>query len=361
MDHMTDAMEMVDLLHHPAFCVKEGIIVKVNTAARQRMIEPDTLVSELIKNGSEEYEEFSDGCLYLTLEVSGMELGFSVIRKYGFDLFRLEQDVENYELQAMALAARELREPLASIMISADHLFPAAGHGDDPRTGEQVARINRGLFQMLRLISNMSDAGRYAAADSVPMEIKNISALLEEIFKKAAALVDQAGLHLNFEGISEAVYGLANEELLERAVLNMISNAIKFTPAGGTIEANLLRRGKKLCLSIQDNGSGIPEELRSSLFSRYTREPGVEDGRYGIGLGFVIVRSAAARHGGAVLVDHPQDRGTRITMTLSLRSGSASQVRSPILKVDYAGERDHGLLELSDVLPAELYDSRKIN
>ena len=124
MDHITDAMEMVDLLQHPAFCVREGIIVKSNTAARQRLIEPDTPVTGLIKIGAEEYAEFTGGCLYLTLRISETDLGFSVLRKNGFDLFRLEQDSENYELQAMALAARELREPLASITISADHLFP---------------------------------------------------------------------------------------------------------------------------------------------------------------------------------------------------------------------------------------------
>ena len=187
------------------------------------------------------------------------------------------------------------------------------------------------------------------------MEVRNISGLVNEIFTKAATLVQSAGLHLEYSGIPESIYSLVSPDLLERAVLNAISNAIKFTPAGGTIQAKLTRRERKLYLSIQDNGSGIPEELRSTLFSRYTREPGVEDGRYGIGLGLVIIRSAAAQHGGTVLVDHPQDCGTRITMTLSIRPGAGNTVRSPLLRVDYAGERDHGLLELSDVLPAELY------
>ena len=356
MDHITDAMEMVDLLHHPAFCVQEGIVVKVNTAARQRLIEPGMPVTDLIKIGAEEYAEFCDGYLYLTLHISETDLGFSVLRKNGFDLFQLEQDAENYELQAMALAARELREPLASIMISADHLLPASVDPNDSKACEQMARINRGLFQILRLISNMSDAGRYASATTVSMEIHNISALLDEVFLKAAALVEQAGLHLEYTGITDSIYCQVNPELLERAVLNVISNAVKFTPAGGVIQAKLTRRDKKLCLSIQDNGTGIPEELRSTLFSRYTREPGLEDGRYGIGLGLVIIRSAAAQHGGTVLIDHPQNCGTRVTLSLTISPGSGSSLRSPLLKVDYAGERDHGLLELSDVLPAELYN-----
>lgn len=361
MDHITDVMEMVEHLRRPAFCVRNGIIVKVNTAAATRMIEADSAVAGLIETGAEEYLDFAEGCLYLTLNICGQNLGFSVCRKNGFDLFQLEQDAENEELQAMALAARELREPLASIMITADHLFSAADKTDSPETEAHLARINRGLFQMLRLISNMSDASRYAADTAVPMEVKNISACLDEIFAKAADLLERAGILLEYDGLSEPVYGLISSDMLERAVLNIISNALKFTGREGHIQAKLLRRGSKLYLSILDSGSGIEESLRGNLFSRYTREPGVEDGRFGIGLGFVMIRSAAAHHGGTVLVDHPAGSGTRITLSLSIRPGSSNLVRSPALKVDYSGERDHGLLELSDVLPAELYDPKKIN
>ena len=92
------------------------------------------------------------------------------------------------------------------------------------------------------------------------------------------------------------------------------------------------------------------------MFSRYLRQPALEDSRYGIGLGMVLIRTAAANHGGAVLIDQPEGTGTRITMTLSIRQSKETVLRSNILRVDYAGERDHGLIELSDCLPAELYE-----
>ena len=69
----------------------------------------------------------------------------------------------------------------------------------------------------------------------------------------------------------------------------------------------------------------------------------------------VMIRAAASHHGGAVLIDRPPQGGTRVTMTLAIRQDPVSQLRSPLLKVDYAGERDHALIELSDVLPAEYY------
>ena len=360
MEQYADAMGMLDLMARPAFCVKDGIIVKANSGAASHLLEPGTEISKLLLTGAEEYAAFCDGCLYLNLSISGQSMGASVTRMQDFDVFCLEQNADNAELQAMALAARELREPLASVMITADRLFPVSGLEDDPATREQVARINRGLFQMLRVIGNMSDASRYCADTASRQESRDICALLEEIFTKASALVEHAGIQLTYEGHPEAVYSLVDAEKLERAVLNIISNAIKFTPKGGSIRARLTRRGHKLYLSVQDSGSGIADHLRGSIFSRYTREPGVEDGRFGIGLGMALVRTAAALHGGTVLVDKGDGIGTRITMSLAIRQDTGGQVRSPMLMIDYAGERDHCLLELSDALPAALYDSSNI-
>ena len=361
MEQFTDAMGMLDLMARPAFCVKDGIIVKVNPSAASCMIETETKVADLLQTGAEEYAAFTDGCLYLNLTVSGQSLGASVTRMADFDVFCLEQNADNAELQAMALAAQELREPLASVMITADRLFPISGLEDDPTTREQVARINRGLFQMLRVIGNMSDANLYCTDNANRQEIRDICAMLDETFAKAAALVEHTGIRLQYEGYPEPVYSLTDSEKLERAVLNIISNAIKFTPKNGTIEAKLSRRGSKLYLSVQDSGCGIAENLRGSVFSRYTRQPGVEDGRFGIGLGMVLIRTAAALHGGAVLIDQPAGAGTRITMSLAIRQDTRGQLRSPMLVMDYAGERDHCLIELSDALPASLYDPADIN
>lgn len=355
MEELKDALGLLDMNPRPSFCVKDGIIIKTNPAAAGHMIETGTPISSLLSTGAEEYAAFSGGCLYLNLSVSGQNLGASVSKLQDFDVFCVEQEEDNTQLQAMALAARELREPLASVMITAEHLFPVFELDEDAGTRDQVARINRGLFQMLRVISNMSDASRYASDLGSRQEVRDITAVLEEIFSKASALVEHTGLTLEYTGYPESIYTLMDAEKLERAVLNIISNSIKFAPNGSTIQARLTRRNQKLYLSIQDSGDGIPQNLRSSVYSRYTREAGVEDGRFGIGLGMVLIRSTATAHGGTVLVDQPTGTGMRLTMSISIRSGG-TDVRSPMLRVDYAGERDHGLVELSDVLPSTLYD-----
>lgn len=354
MEQQKNALELLDLMIQPGFCVQDGIIQKANLPAQGMLLCPGTPVSQLIAVGHEEYQNFSEGCLYLTLTVSGILLDASVTRVGCFDIFLMEQDADHRELQAMALAARELRKPLASIMTTASQLFPMEALSDDPVLREQVTRMNRGLYQMLRVIGNMSDTSRYISSRP-QKEVLDICAFLKELFEKAQDLVAHAGLSLRYESLSQSIVTLADREKLERAVLNIISNAVKFTPAGGTVDARLTRTGNRLYLSIQDSGSGIPDGIRGTIHNRYLRHPGLEDSRFGIGLGMVLIRSTAASHGGTVLIDHPDGAGTRVTMTMEIRNDTSGNLRSPQLRIDYAGEQDHGLIELSDVLPADLY------
>ena len=356
MEKRLDAFGMLDLMVRPGFCVKDNTIVYANQAAVALTVTPGTNVSSLLRTGKEEYAAFENGCLYLTLDVSGECWSASVTGLGEYRIFLLDRDAEQAELQAMALAARELREPLTKVMITADRLFPMAALQDDPNIREQVARMNRGLLQMLRVIGNMSDAQRYCVDRGANLETRDVTALMQEIFDRSAGLFSHAGLTLSFRNLDTPVDCLVDSEKLERAVLNILSNAIKFTPNGGTVDCSLTRRNNMLCLQVRDSGSGIPDTVRGQLHSRYQRQPGIEEGRYGIGLGMVLIRSAAAIHGGAVLVDHPGGSGTRITLTIAIRKPQGGMLRSPVLRVDYAGERDHALMELSETLPASLYE-----
>ena len=237
-------------------------------------------------------------------------------------------------------------------MIAANHLSPGA-----LSDAENAARLNRGLHQMLRLVSNMSDAGR--ANLSHGLELRNLGEVFSEILEKARTLTEKAGISISYQGLSEEVCCMADADLLERAVFNILSNAVKYTSPGGTIRASLSRAGRILRFSVEDSGPGISENILGSVFSRYRRSAGIEDGRFGLGLGMVIVRSAAAAHGGTVLIDQPQGSGARVTLTIAVRPSDGTVLRSGILRPDYMGGWDHGLVELSDCLPLEVYEKLK--
>lgn len=360
MEHQNDTAQLLDLMVRPAFCVKDGRICHANPEAARSGISAGEDVHPLLATGQQEYRDFKGGNLYLTLRVGSASVGATVSRLLDHDIFVLDQDDEQAQLQTMALAAQELRTPLSNIMTVADDLFPLAAQSQDPAAQELAARINRGLYQMLRIVGNMSDAYRYSKDTQPRMEYRNICSVWDEFWNRSAHLVRHADITLQYTGLKESITCLIDAEKLERAANNMLSNAIKFTPKGGTIHVRLTRTGDMLYLTVQNSGTAIPEELRGSLHNRYLRQPGVEDSRYGIGLGMVLIRSAAAAHGGAVLMEHLPEQGTRITMTMQIRQ-DGSAVRSPVMLVDYAGEWDHNLMELSEILPTSFYGKDATN
>lgn len=347
MEQKDNTLAMLDLMPCPAFCVEQGAITYVNPAAAAYRLSVGTPIADLLETGREEYSLLEDGDLSLTLCIDGRTLCASVNRWQQYDVFVLDQDAQQPELQALALAAQNLRNPLSALMTVADRM-PEQDEG-------QSAILHRSLHQLLRIVSNMSDAYLYSQMPSPKMEIRNIPAIFDELFEKIAAYAAKAGITVEFHGLDEVVFGLCDAQQLQRAVENLLANALKFTPAGGKVSARLAHSGSMLYLTILDSGEGLKDDVRRNFYDRFRRPPALEDSRNGIGLGMMLVRSIAAVHGGTLLVQQGKETGTKLTMTIAIRQDSESKLRSPAIQIDYTGGRDHTLVELSEVLPPELY------
>lgn len=344
MEQQSGGMQMLDFMVYPAFCVKNRIITKLNIPAAKLFLREGLSLDTILDSGAEAYDAFSSGMLCLTLSICGQRFGASVIRVGEEDVFTLDRQYESEELRVLALAARELRGPLSGAMLAVQQL------GIE---NQLLSRLNRSLHQLLRIVGNMSDAS--GGSPVFRPEPQNIDAMFHEIAEKVAALSSFSDITFSYQGLGEAVTCFVDRQQMERAALNMVSNALKYTPKGGNIQLALCRSGKQFRFSVTDSGCGIHEKERATLFSRYLREPGIEDTRHGIGLGMLLIRLTAARHGGAVLVDFPKEGGTRISLTFSSVSGSGNVLHTAFLPADYAGEQDHMLIELSDTLPLEQY------
>lgn len=344
MEQRTEEIELLELLPRPVFCAKEGLITRLNQPARKLYLREGLRVDALMEAGNENYAAFSGGLLYVTLTIHGQSFGASVVRMGDEDLFTLDQQFESEQLRVLALAARELRAPLTDAMLAAEQLSQ-----DDVVRG----KLNRSLYQLLRVIGNMSDAS--GSSLSFHPERRNVNAVFREIAEKITALSGTSGTEIIYTGLQTECSCVFDRQLMERAVLNMVSNALKFTPAGGTIHLLLRASGKQFCFSVTDTGSGIPEKEQATLFSRYLREPCLEDSRHGIGLGMLLIRNTAALHKGAVLIDHPAGSGARVTITFRSVGDDTALLHNALLAADYAGEQDHALIELSEFLPYDKY------
>jgi len=339
------------LMNQAAFCVKDGIVADTNNAAWLRSIHIGMPVEDMIGEHWETYNSMPEGMLFFPATIEEIPYNITVIRTKEYDIFTMEQDQYSEVLRALALAAQQLRIPLSNVMTVTDRLLASLGD-DDAQARQQTSQINRGLFQLLRIVSNMSDIDNYQWTPFAGMQMANITGVFQETMEKIAATV--SGVTISYEGPERPVLGLADTEKLERAIYNLMSNAAKFAVPGSVIEAKLTKNGDQLSFTVCNTQEAVPEEQR--FWNRYCREPAIEDSRYGLGLGMVLISRIAACHSGTVLIDHPEDNMTRVMMTISINKDDSGNIRTPVMRIgDYAGGRDKALLEFAEILPNSAY------
>lgn len=341
----TDMNTLLQRYMEPAFLVAGGTVAYTNSEAAARQIQVGMNIDELICTGKEEYSQFADGRLYLAVLAGNQTYRAYTQKLDEYHIFFLESEYDDPTLRAFALAAKQLRQPLANALM-------CAGELSGPQ--EDLNNLSKSLYQLHRAVCNMSDAAGYSVLRSVRSESRNVCAFMDEVMEKAAALLEKSGVSVSYSGPKAPVICMIDSEKLERAVLNLLSNAAKFSPEK-TITVTFCKKGNRLFLSVENEGLQIPAQVQENLFTRYQREPALEDSRWGIGLGLSIVRSTALAHNGTLLLENTPT-GQKFTMTLAMEQTKDDIVRSPVLlPVDYTGGYDKALMELSDILPAELY------
>ena len=208
----------------------------------------------------------------------------------------------------VADASHELRTPLTSVLANLELL-------EEELTGEQreaAASALRSSRRMRRLVADLlllarADAGR--EAPHAPVDLSEI------VTEAAAELEPVAGDHeLSISAPAGAHVDGARDEL-HRLVLNLMENALRHTDPGTAVEASVERRNGEIVLSVEDDGPGIPVDLRDKVFERFYRGAGDRSGSSGLGLS--IVRAVAESHKGSVRLEEPLDgRGARFVVRI---------------------------------------------
>lgn len=339
-----------DLLHQlnrPAFTVRKQKIIEINEEAAHLQLEPGMNICQLLRTTPANYDAFECGTLFLPLEIHGQLLGATVTRYANCDLFVLNEEAPD-RLQAMALSAKTLRSTFSEMLLLAERAKQSGN-----LTPRELQSYERSAMRMQRQLSNMADAIQFVRGQGAHLRDTNLKGLFDELFERTAALVEQP--KIVFHGLSEPLIAAVDAAMLDRAAYNLISNAVKFTPANGQVEMRLVKLDTQLQLIIQDNGEGIADHIWGSLFTRYHRSAGIEDCRYGMGLGLLLTSCIAAMHGGALLVQKAPGGGTRVAMTISLLTQPSQQLYDHAFGVDRTGGKSIALCELSDVLPNKFY------
>ena len=349
MEQHHDLNTMLHKLTQPAFLVDRGLITEVNAAAAACLLQPGQDFSALLETGHEEYEYFTGGNLFVTLSLSGITRDACVTRMEGGDLVTMDPAQSKEILQLLGPLSTYMRRVMNGLMTSADQYIAATGGGNEAAQ-IYAGQMTRHMYQMVRLIGNMTHAADYPVAGA--METTELCSFVAEIWEKALAQTPLLRSRVTYTLPNEAIFTQVHPENLERAILNLLCNAVKHSPEGSPVQLRLQKKHQRLLLSVS-NTLADPEHWVAP-YNSFLRQPTLLDVDIGSGLGVVLVQNVAAEHGGALLVERIGDT-VRFTLMLPITRSNGTQVRSPILSFDYTGELDHCLVELADVLPAEVY------
>ena len=146
---------------------------------------------------------------------------------------------------------------------------------------------------------------------------------------------------------------------MERVLLNLLSNAMKFTPGGGQIRVELKTAGETVEITVADTGCGISQELLPTLFDRFRHVEREDPVPYGLGLGLPICHRIISAHEGEMFITSSLGRGTQVTVRIPDRQLPVTQVNT--MRFDYAGGFNHTLLELSDALGTWAFRQKEAN
>lgn len=216
----------------------------------------------------------------------------------------------------VADAAHELNTPLTALRNSLDLAV------EEESLEAKQALLKHGRSQVYRLESltrGLLNLSRLEAEPQLHQHTTfDLNGMLLKASEQFASEAEQAELTLQFDIPSDPLYMTGDKIQLHQAISNLIDNAIKFTPAGGTITIQLQADNEWITLAIHDTGIGIPNSDLPHLFSRFHR--GRNTSAYaGNGLGLAIVKAVAKAHGGTVAASN-KDKGTLIQLCLPVNS-----------------------------------------
>jgi heavy metal sensor kinase len=243
----------------------------------------------------------------LPLRGAGDELD-EVARAFNETLARLEQTIGEMR-QFSAAIAHELRTPLAVLRGQTELALMQARTTEDYRRG--LADQLEELDKLSRLVSQLLTLAR-AEAGEIPLTRSpvDLSALAVSIVDQLEPVAQAKGVSLAAD-VGPQVTVLGDAGWLERLLLNLLDNAIKFTSGGGRISVRVTRTGGDAVLEVRDTGIGIAPDALPHLFERFFRaDPARSAAAEGAGLGLSLVKWIADRHGAVVSVDSHPGQGT---------------------------------------------------
>jgi two-component system phosphate regulon sensor histidine kinase PhoR len=322
---ITDSEGVVNLINPAAeklFQLPPGRAIGCPFVEVVRDYELAELLNQCLRTGKQQIKSLQIGQDRRSLRVTttsiedGEAAGGLVVLQDFTELRRLE----GLRREFIANISHELRTPLACIKGLIETL--QEGAIEDPMAAKIfLERANAETDRLAQLLQQLGELSRLESGQvTMNIEPKDISPLLYKAAQRLQFQADKAGLDLVINAPADLPKVVADEERIEQVIINLLHNAIKFTPPGGKVSLKAKQDGDVVALSIDDTGIGIRADDLPHIFERFYK---IDKSRSseGTGLGLAIAKHIVQAHGGNIWAESTEGKGSTFTFTLPIASG----------------------------------------
>ncbi len=237
-------------------------------------------------------------------------------------LHDITEDTQRHSLQAYFLAhvSHEFRTPLAGMKVSIELLLENARHLSASELDELLSSLYLSVSSLQNLIDNLLESSKIEASHfSLRRQPIQFNQILSDALRLVQPFLNRRQQPLTLEQPFALPTLTADATRLTQVLMNLLSNASKYSPMNSPIELRLETRGDVLYFAVADRGRGVPTEQRESIFRQFVRLSGETSSEYSSGLGLAVVKAIIEAHGGQVGVDTRDGGGSIFWFTLPLK------------------------------------------
>lgn len=235
------------------------------------------------------------------------------------------RELDDLKSQFLSDVSHELKTPLTAIKGYADNLLDGVVGELDQSQRKYMEGISQSCGRLERMIKNLLNHSRIVAGriEFLPMSL-SLSSFLSEVVLELTPIAEKKRISLSLNCPSDVTL-FADEDKLREVIINLLDNAIKFTPSQGAVSVYVEDKGKCVDISVADTGAGMPPESLDEIFDRFQQIQREDNGKSeGLGIGLAIVKSFVELHDGSVVVQSDLGKGSRFTVTLPVRIQTVS-------------------------------------
>ena len=301
-------------------------VSKVNFLGMEWFIVSESNINEIMSQPNEIMNDFLKSGLITSIIIASLIsliIFFNLKRQRVEERFELAKQMDRQKIDFLNTIAHDLRTPLTSIKAYTGMLIM---YKDKPETFQKVYVeflniINKEIVRLENLINDYLNLAKMEIGRIIfRREAVDIKGIIDDTLTTYGGEAREKGIVLKSSFSDDIPIIVADDSKLRQVVSNLISNAVKYTPEGGTVTASAVKNGDSVKLYIEDTGPGIPKEHHDKIFEKFVQlNDGKEKFKKGTGLGLPIVKNIVEHHGGRGWGESEAGKGARFIVSFPIK------------------------------------------